>query len=328
MTNQKNIAILAGGTSGERSISLLTAQQIFLWLQQIGYTPWIIDVQNASWQYTAPNGKAFQIDKNSFSLPLPQENIAFHAAFIATHGTPGENGLLQGYLDLMQIPYSTGDTSTQAISFHKSACKAYVHDLAPTMPAIILEQPDLLDAKLVQETLGYPLFVKPNDNGSSVGVMKVHNESQLQLAVQNAFNQATDIMIEKALNGTEVSCGMVKINNKNIVFPITELVSPAEFFDFTTKYNGATDEITPARINPNVALRIAKITEAIYDRLRCKGFARADYIIQNDTPYFLEINTIPGMTSESIIPKQVHAAGYTMPQLLALLMQEITSKIF
>lgn len=323
MSVEKNIAILAGGTSGERPISLKTAAQIAVWLEQTNYTPWVIDVQHGVWLYSAEDGETVSVDKNDFSLSLREGRVNFCAAFIATHGTPGENGLLQGYLEMMRIPYTTGDTFSEALTFHKSACKAFLRGVVPLIPSIDLRTPEQLDAERVREELGYPLFVKPNDNGSSVGVRKVHREEELLEAVLYAFTQGADVMLERGVQGVEVSCGMVSLRGEHLVFPITELISPVEFFDFQTKYDGSTQEITPARISEEVAGKVRQYTSSAYERLRCRGIARADFIIEGNTPYFLEINTVPGMTDQSIVPQQVRAMGCSMPALLAELLDEI-----
>ena len=255
-----NVAILAGGTSGERPISLQTAAQMARWLQGTRYTPWIIDVQYRDWQYTAPDGECTQVDKNDFSLPLPQGRIPLHVALLATHGTPGENGLLQGYLELMQIPYSTGSTFAQALSFHKAACKHYLTGLVPMAPAIELQRGEPVDAARIIAQLGLPLFIKPNDNGSSVGVSKAHTEAELTLAIEEAFRCSSDLLIEGALTGTEVSCGIVRLGGELTVLPITEIVPPDEFFNFQSKYDGSSQEITPARIAPEVAAQVGQYT--------------------------------------------------------------------
>ncbi len=318
-----NVAILAGGTSGERPISLQTAAQMARWLQGTRYTPWIIDVQYRDWQYTAPDGECTQVDKNDFSLPLPQGRIPLHVALLATHGTPGENGLLQGYLELMQIPYSTGSTFAQALSFHKAACKHYLTGLVPMAPAIELQRGEPVDAARIIAQLGLPLFIKPNDNGSSVGVSKAHTEAELTLAIEEAFRCSSDLLIEGALTGTEVSCGIVRLGGELTVLPITEIVPPDEFFNLQSKYDGSSQEITPARIAPEVAAQVGQYTRLAYQRLQCRGFARVDYIVVGETPYFLEINTVPGMTAESILPRQVACAGRSMTETLCTLLDEL-----
>ncbi|PID90411.1 MAG: D-alanine--D-alanine ligase [Bacteroidetes bacterium] len=322
----KAIAILTGGLSGERPISLASAKQVEEWLAQAGYNPYIIDIRGFQWTYTDGTGRQYQFDASSFTLPLADGRIDFCAAMIAIHGDPGENGVLQGYLQMQGIPFTTGDVLAQSLSFHKGACKQFLQGIVPMAPSIETDCLSKIDAQAIDEKLGYPLFVKPNDNGSSVGVQKVKAKDQLLPAVNQALANANSIIIERALEGIEVSCGMVQLNGKDTVFPITQLIAPAEFFDYQSKYDGSTQEITPAPIAANTAEQIANYTKAIYHRLNLKGIARADYIIQDDTPYFLEINTVPGMTSESILPQQVAAHGWTMEDLLLQLIEEAIAR--
>lgn len=323
MQSGKNVAILAGGTSQERVISLLSAEQVQHWLEATEYKPYIIDVQGASWLYTLPDGRSVQVDKNTFSLPFREGIISLDLAFLATHGTPGENGLLQGYLEMMNIPFTTGNTFSQAISFHKSACKRYLKGVVPLLPSIDLQRVEDLDIEQVFREIGFPLFVKPNDNGSSVGVTKVNNPNELHAAVRAVFELSSDVMLEKYCPGTELSCGMVQLGTRQISFPIAEIIAPSEFFDFKTKYDGTSQEIVPARIPEPTSNLIQAYTATAYTRLGCNGLARADYILHDGTPYFLEINTCPGLTSESIIPKQVAALGRTMPELLTELLDSL-----
>ena len=243
----KKVAILAGGTSQERVISLLSAEQLQRWLSETDYKSYIIDVQGASWIYTLPDGRNLQVDKNTFSLPLPEGTLPLDMAFITTHGTPGENGLLQGYLELMQIPFTSGETFTQAISFHKSACKRYLQGVVPLLPSIEIKRFEDLDIEQVVREIGFPLFLKPNDNGSSVGVVKVHNANELHKAALSVFEISSDIMLEKFCPGTELSCGMIQIGARQLSFPVAEIISPSEFFDFKTKYDGSSQETVHSR---------------------------------------------------------------------------------
>lgn len=320
-----NIAVLGGGCSAERSVALSSAMEVFKWLKLTPYTPWLIDVRENLWVANV-EGQEIPIDLNRFALDYGGATIPFDAALIAIHGTPGENGLIQGYLDLKGIPYSTGNTFTEAISFHKGACKGYVADLVPTARHVQIPRRADADVYAIERRLKYPMFVKPNTNGSSVGVSKAHDRAGLVAGLKAAFALGDDVMVEQALCGKEVSCGLVEINGNIIVFPITQLISPAEFFDYTSKYDGSTQEITPARISTDLAQKISGYSRAIYRRLNCRGIARIDYIIEDETPYFLEINTVPGMTSESIVPKQVRAMGQTMPEILTLLVQAMVRK--
>ena len=319
----KNVAILAGGTSQERVISLLSAEQLKNWFAETEYKAYVIDVQDASWTYTMPDGRNVQVDKNTFSLPLPDGLLPLDVAFITTHGTPGENGLLQGYLQLMKIPFTSGNAFTQSISFHKSACKRYLQGFVPLLPSIELKSLDEFDLDRVLLEIGFPLFLKPNDNGSSVGVVKVHDSDELKSALKEVFQISNDVMLERFCPGTELSCGMVQLGTEVLTFPVAEIISPSEFFDFKTKYDGSSQEIVPARIPLPTEKQVQQYTAAAYKRLGCRGMARADYILHDGVPYFLEINTCPGLTAESIVPKQVKAFGWTMPKLLTELLDSL-----
>lgn len=326
MPKTYNVAILAGGTSAERPISLQTGSQIASWCEGSEFRPFLIDVQGVSWLYADAEGQHFSMDLNTMSLPLPGATVRFDVAFLATHGTPCENGLLQGLLDLHALPYTTGGTLAQSLSFHKGACKRFLAGEVPMAESVEITTPVRADLEAVCEELGYPLFVKPTDNGSSVGVRAVHSADELGPAVEFALENGYSVLLERAIRGTEVSCGMVCLEGEDTVFPITELVSPAEFFDYQTKYDGTTQEITPARIPDSVAREIGEYTRRVYHLLGLRGLARADYIIENGTPYFLEINTIPGMTSHSIIPQQVRAHGWSMESLLPRLLREAMAR--
>ena len=319
-----NVAILGGGYSAERSVALSSAEEMYRWLQLTALKPWLIDVREHEWVANV-EGKEIPVDLNRFAISVDAQEVKFDAALLAIHGTPGENGLIQGYLDFKRIPYSTGDTFTEAISFNKSACKLYVGDLVPTARHVQIAHRADADVYSLEQRLDYPMFVKPNANGSSVGVSKAKDRAGLVAGLKTAFSLGDDVLVEQAISGVEVSCGLVSLNDNIIVFPITELVSHSEFFDYVSKYDGSTQEITPARIPTEVALKISNYSRAIYRRLNCRGIARIDYIISGDTPYFLEINTVPGMTAESIVPKQVRAMGQTMPEILGLLVQEMVS---
>lgn len=320
---KRNIAVLCGGTSGEREISLLTAGQVVDWLRECGqYEPYMVDVQGASWRYAEADGGAYDVDKNTFGLSLPKGYVQFEAAFIANHGTPGENGLLQGYLEMMGIPFTTGGVFTEALTFHKSACKRYLAGLVPMAESVDLHSEDVLDVEAVSAKLGYPLFVKPNDNGSSVGVHRVASAEELPRAVDEAFSVSQDVMLEQGIAGREISCGMVCLGGRDVVLPLAEIVSPAAFFDYQTKYDGSTQEICPAPIPEEEAERIRGYMRTIYHRLGCRGMARADFIVADGVPYFLEINTVPGMTAQSIVPRMVRTMGWSMPELLGQLVDE------
>lgn len=318
------VAILAGGNSHEREISLRSANQMQKELQKSKrYIPYTIDIDQNEWRLIPSNPHdTGQINLNNFSLYLNNENIPLKVALLATHGAPGENGLLQGYLQLLRIPYTTGSILTQALSFHKSLCKQHIQHLVHTLPSLDLRNAQQLPPQEIIQQLGLPLFVKPNDNGSSFGVKKAHNEKELQQAIEFALSISGDIMIEKAATGTELTCGVVRIHNKTYALPITEIIPPDEFFNPTNKYDNSSQEITPARIPQAIAEQIQEQTVQLFQYLGCKGFARADFILQDNTPYFLEVNTIPGMTATSLVPKQLQAIKISFLEFLEALLDQ------
>lgn len=321
MKKKLNVAIIAGGNSAEREISLRSAKYLYEVLQESErYEPRIVDIQNEVWAVIDDAKEFNRIDLNSMnfsrSLTNPSEPLApkIDVALLATHGAPGENGEIQGLLSLHRIPYSTGNTLTQALSFDKLACKRYINHIAITIPDFTIRREDPVAIEPISQTLGNgPLFVKPTNTGSSIGISRVEDLKDLKNALLNAFTYGETVIIEKEIVGTEVTAGVARLNGKTIPLPITKIVPPEKdkFFNYTNKYDNSTKEITPAPIDPDLYISIQKLSVRIFDYLGCKGFARIDYIIQNKTPYFLEINTIPGMTRESIVPKQVTAAGFT-----------------
>lgn len=311
------VAILAGGESREREISLRSAAQIQKVLSgSQKYQPYTIDVLKPRWECIAPLAAGetapLPLDMNDLTLPPSLGGQPIEVAFLATHGTPGENGLLQGVLDHHGIPYTTGNTFTQAVSFHKSACKRQVQHLVNTLDSVDLRAGEPYNIQAIAARLGFPLFVKPNDNGSSIGVQKVHSAAELHDAIANAFSVSRDIMLEKACSGREITCAVALIGGEITPLPITEIIPPDEFFNLQNKYDDTTREVTPAPLDESLTRRVQLETAEVFKHLGCRGVARADYIVRDGEPYFLEINTIPGMTAASLVPKQAVAAGYTL----------------
>lgn len=307
----KHIAIVAGGDSSEVVVSLKSAQGIKSFIDETKYKTTIVTIIDDEWLAKVSENKSYVIDKNDFSYTIDGEKQKFDFAYITIHGTPGENGILQGYFDLIGMKYSCCGVLAAALSFNKFACNQYLKNFGAKVANSMLVTPGMnVDPKEVVETLGLPCFIKSNVGGSSFGVTKVKEESQILPAVERAFAEGGDVIIESFLKGTEITCGMYKTHEKAVVFPITEVVPENEFFDYDAKYNGQVSEITPARISEELTKKVQEETKKYYDILGCKGIVRIDYIITEDgVPHVLEANTTPGMTPTSFIPQQVRAAG-------------------
>ena len=308
---KRTIAIVAGGDSSELPVSLRSAQGIYSFIDKERYNLYIVEMQGNRWEVVLPNGEKTPIDRNDFSFTENGEKKVFDFAYITIHGTPGENGLLQGYFDLIGIPYSSCNVLVSAITFNKFTCNQYLKGfgIRVSESMILRKGFEILDEEVINK-VGLPCFIKPNAGGSSFGVTKVKTKEQIQPAIEKAFGESDEVMIEAFMQGTEITCGCYKTKDKEVVFPITEVVTSNEFFDYDAKYNGQVDEITPARIPEETAERVRLLTSAIYDILGCDGIIRIDYIItEGEKVNMLEINTTPGMTATSFIPQQVHAAG-------------------
>ena len=306
---KKNIAIVAGGDSSEIVVSLNSAKGLISFIDKEKYNVFIITLVGKKWTVESPDNQ--NIDKNDFSFISGGQKIKFDFAYITIHGTPGENGILQGYFDLLGIPYSCCGVLAEAITFNKFTCNQYLKSFGIIVSeSIVLRKGQSVNVELVNSKISYPCFVKPNVGGSSFGVTKVKSAEHLQSAVEKAFTEGGEVMIEAFMSGTEITCGMYKTHNKRVVFPITEVVPENEFFDFDAKYKGQVQEITPARISDTLTSEVQRITAEIYTILGCKGIVRIDYIIgAGEMIHLLEVNTTPGMTATSFIPQQVRAAG-------------------
>lgn len=322
MSNLKRtIAIVCGGDSSEHDVSLRSAQGIYSFFDKDRYQVYIVDIKGLDWHVELPDGTTTKIDRNDFSFQEDGKKKTFDYAYITIHGTPGENGLLQGYFDLIGMPYSTSSVLVEALTFDKFVLNQYLRGYGVSVAESLLIRKgyeELVSDDEIEKRIGMPCFVKPAADGSSFGVSKVKNKDQLAPAIRKAMMESPEVMVESFLDGTEITQGIYKTSEKTVLFPITEVVTNNEFFDYDAKYNGQVKEITPARLSEELAERVGKITSHIYDILHCNGIIRIDYIISKEGKIsMLEVNTTPGMTATSFIPQQVRAAGLTMADVLA-----------
>lgn len=314
---KRNIAVIAGGNSSEREVSLRSANTVLEHLDKELYNPYLVEIKGNS-MTVITNGTNTPVDLNDFSFSKDGEKVNFHYAYIIIHGTPGENGILEGYLKMVDIPHSTCGVLASALTFNKFMLNQFLKSFGIRIAdSIMLRKGDKITADDVVEKIGLPCFIKPSDGGSSFGTTKVKEPEQIEAAIEAAFNESDEIMIELFMQGTEVTNGYYKTKQREVFLPVTEVVPKRDFFDYEAKYNGAVEEITPARIPDELRDRIQMLTAAIYKIVGCNGIIRNDYIITEDNKInLLEINTIPGMTETSFIPQQIRAAGMTVKEVL------------
>lgn len=322
------IALLAGGDSPEREIALQSAAQIEQALDHDKYDITLIDLHHRDWHYTAPDGHQWQVDKNDFSLTVEGVRKSFDYALIIIHGTPGEDGKLQGYLDMMGVPYSSCSMVSSVVTFDKITTKRTLAGHVNMARERFIRKGDAYDMSEIIRELGLPLFVKPNANGSSFGVTKVHTAEELPAAIEAAFAQDNEILIEECITGREIGCGILVTKDREYVFPETEIVPKNDFFDYEAKYTaGRSEEITPARITPEVRAELNRMTLDAYKICRCSGVVRVDFIVTpKGKPYFIELNSIPGMSPGSIVPKQARAMGMSLGKLYDLIIADTYHK--
>jgi D-alanine-D-alanine ligase len=307
---KKNIAVIGGGDSSEIVVSLKSVKGVASFIDSTKYNVYEILIEKNNWRAIIPEKGETPINKADFSITLNNEKIIFDCAYITIHGTPGEDGLLQGYFEMIGIPYTTCNVLVSALTFNKKVCNSYLRNfgIAVAQPIYIKKGQTIDTLKIVAE-IGFPCFVKPAAGGSSFGVTKVTQMSELVPSIEKAFTESCDVIIEEFLSGTEVTHGLYKTTNKEVLLPVTEVIPKNDFFDFEAKYTaGMAEEITPARISRELTEKVQKTSSYIYDLLGCNGIVRIDYIISNNTPYLLEVNTTPGMTITSFIPQQIKAA--------------------
>jgi D-alanine-D-alanine ligase len=321
--SKRTIAIVCGGDSSEHDVSLRSGQGLYSFFDKERYNIYLVDVKGTDWHVALDNGETIEIDKNDFSFVMNGKHVYFDYAYITIHGQPGENGVMQGYFDLIHLPYSTSGVLVEAMTFDKYVLNNYLRGFGINVAdSILLRRGEAYDEEEIAKRIGMPCFVKPAADGSSFGVSKVKNADQLAPALRVAFMESNEVMIEGFLDGTEISQGIYKTAEKTVVLPATEVVTTNEFFDYDAKYNGQVQEITPARLSPETAEEVVKTTSRIYDILHANGIIRIDYIISKDKDgkdkvNMLEINTTPGMTVTSFIPQQVRAAGLDIKDVLS-----------
>jgi D-alanine-D-alanine ligase len=305
-----------GGYSSEYKISLISGNVVYQFLDKSKFKGYRIQIFKEKWVYVDENNNEFPIDKNDFSTTVKETKITFDCVFNAIHGTPGEDGLMQAYFELIGMPQSSCDYYQASLTFNKrdmlSVLKPYG---IKTATSYYLNKGELIDTAQIVKKVGLPCFVKPNKSGSSFGISKVKTEAELPIAIEVAYQEDNEIIIESFLDGTEVSVGVINYQGKIIVLPITEIVSENDFFDYEAKYQGKSQEITPARISDEMTLKVSDAAKKAYEVLKMKGFSRSEFIFVNGEPHMLEMNTIPGLTTESLIPQQAKAAGISLEDL-------------
>lgn len=312
----KNVAIIMGGYSSEYKISLKSGEVVYNHLDSTKYNLYKIHILTEGWFYVDEQNNRFTVDKNDFSVTVNNQKIQFDVVFNAIHGTPGEDGLIQAYLKLLNIPQTSCNYYQSALTFNKrdmlSVLKPYG---IKTAISYYLNKGDVIDENQVIQRVGLPCFVKPNKSGSSFGISMVKDSEQLLPAIDKAYIEDDEIIIESYLKGTEVSVGVIKYKDQTMVLPITEIVSENDFFDYEAKYEGKSSEITPARISEEEKAKVEDVAKRIYTILKMDGFSRSEFILVSGEPFLLEMNTVPGLTTESILPQQAREAGISLNEL-------------
>jgi len=320
----KQVAIVAGGDSGEYEISMKSGRQVFLQTDRTRFIPYLIEIRGDNW-YCFFKDQRLPVDKNDFSVTINGNRIRFDAVFNAIHGTPGENGRLQGYLDMLHIPYTSCDHTTSALTFNKAFCKSVVaFNGIVTAPSVHLYASQRNEAIELLKGMTYPCFIKPNCGGSSVGMSKVSSRDELPEALDLAFAEDSEVLAEAFVSGRELTCAALRTEGQLITLPVCEIVTKKDFFDYEAKYQpGLTDELVPAPVPDSVSLECRRITAFLYERLNCRGIIRVDYIYRDDAFTFLEVNTVPGLTEASIVPKMIAAHGWSYQDLVTRLLNEV-----
>lgn len=320
----KNVAIIMGGYSSEYKISLTSGNVVYQNLNPLKYKGYRVHILKDKWVYVADDASEYPIDKSDFSITVNGSKVIFDVVFNAIHGTPGEDGLLQAYFELLQLPQTSCDYYQAALTFNKrdtlSVLKPYG---IKTATSHYLNLGDDIPVDTILEKVGLPCFVKPNKSGSSFGITKVHAKMDFLPAIETAFKEDNEVIIESFLDGTEVSVGVISYKGETKVLPITEIVSENDFFDYEAKYLGKSQEITPARLSKEVQEKVEAVAKKAYEVLKMKGFSRSEFILVNGEPHMLEMNTVPGLTNESILPQQAREAGISLAELFENAIEEV-----
>jgi D-alanine-D-alanine ligase len=321
---KKNIALITGGSSGELEISLNSARVISQHLDKDLYNVFPVVIHGNDWIFQNETHSKVLIDKNDFSLTLNGQKHFFDCVFIAIHGTPGEDGKLQGYFDMLGIPYTACDVYTSALTFNKIFSNQLVENLGlKTGKLVLIKLDEEYDEQAIIAETGLPCFVKPNKGGSSVGITKVTKQHELATAISNAFEHDDEVLVQKFLKGIEITCGLLRHEDKLVVMPLCEVVSKNEFFDYEAKYtDGMADEIVPARISKELTSKCRELSSLLYEKMNCKGIVRIDYMLIDGEFYFIEVNTIPGLSENSIVPKMARGMGLSMQKLFTMAIEE------
>lgn len=320
---KKNIVVIAGGNSSEYEVSIQSGNHIFEEIDGERYHKYLMILKGRDW-HIEMDGKKYPVDKNDFSFDREGEKVSFDFAYITIHGVPGENGMLQGYLDMMNVPYSTCSVLGEALTFDKYSCTNYVQGFGiRTTDPVLLTRGKKYDKDAVLKAVGLPCFVKPNAEGSSFGVSKVKVAADFDAALEAAFEKCREVLVEAFIDGTEFTCGLYKVGDKKVIFPVAEVIPKKEFFDFEAKYDAKmSEEIIPGRFSEEVTEKIQQMASEVYDILRCEGIVRMDGFVSGDEVIMLEVNTTPGMTANSFVPKMVRAMGLTLKAVLSEIIED------
>ncbi len=314
--NKLKVAVVMGGFSAEREISIKSGKVVLKHLDQKKYDTFGIDIDRENWYCTDANGHKHLVNRHDFSIETNGGKTRFDVVFNAIHGSPGEDGLLQAYFELLQIPQTSCDFYQAALTFNKRDLLSVLRPYGvKTAESYYINKGDTIDTAAIVSKVGLPCFVKANRSGSSFGVYKVKTLEELIPAIANALEVDTEILIESFLDGREVSVGVINYKGETIVLPITEIISENEFFDYEAKYLGQSSEVTPADIPDDWAQKVSAVAKKVYEILQMKGFSRSEYIFVDGEPHLLEVNTVPGMTEQSLLPQQAEKAGISLPEL-------------
>ena len=313
---KKNIAIVMGGYSSEVNISLTSGNVVYNHLNKEKYNSFRVHVLKEKWVALDASNTEYAIDKNDFSFVLGGKKITFDCVFNAIHGAPGENGMLLAYFNLINLKHTSASFYQMALTFNKRDTLSVVKEYGiKTAVSVYLNKGDVIDLDKIIAKVGLPCFIKPNNAGSSYGISKAHTKTEMLPALEKAYKEDSEILIESFLDGPEVSVGVIQYKGYIKVLPITEIVTENDFFDYEAKYEGKSQEITPARISEEIKVKVEEVAKKVYSILNMSGFSRSEFILVNDEPHFLEMNTVPGLTEESILPQQAQAAGITLKEL-------------